>query len=139
MSGSTSYKPIAPISSANTDQPVAALAFDPASDTLWAGSSTGDISSYHGVGGIRGVSFPVGGKLGVKKIVPGESYVRALGIEGEGLGQWTKGGMNKWYLRFVQRYSQNHLVFTTSSIQSFFNYLQLLKHLKHSSNCGFYL
>lgn len=102
MSSSTSYKPIPPIPLANTTQPVAALAFDPASDTLWVGSSAGDVSSYYGTGGIRGVSFPVGGKLGVKRIVAGDSSIRALGVSGEGLGQWTKGGMNKWFYRYVQ-------------------------------------
>lgn len=99
MSSSTSYKPIPSISLANTTQPVAALAFDPVSDTLWVGSSTGDISSYYGTAGIRGVSFPVGGKLGVKRIIAGESSIRALGVAAEGLGQWTKGGMNKWFYR----------------------------------------
>jgi hypothetical protein len=44
----------------------------------------------------------VGGKLGVKRIVVGDSSVRALGVTGEGLGQWTKGGMNKWFYRYVQ-------------------------------------
>lgn len=101
MASSTSYKPIPPISSANTIQPVAALAFDPVSDTLWAGSSTGYVTSYHGTAGIQGVSFPVGGRLGVKRIVVGESSVRALGASGEGLGQWTKGGMNKWFYQYV--------------------------------------
>jgi len=96
----SSYRPIPPISLASTTQPVA-LAFDPTADTLWTGSSTGDIISYYGTGGIQGVSFPVGGKLGVNRIVAGESSIRALGGAGEGLGQWTKGGMNQWFFRYV--------------------------------------
>jgi len=102
---STSYKPLPPIS-ADVAQPVAALAFDPVSDTLWAGSNAAIITAYYSTRGIRGVSFPVGGSLGVKKIIPGDAVIRALGAAGEGLGQWSKGGMNIWHLRCAQRTPQ---------------------------------
>ncbi|KAG6878680.1 hypothetical protein C0993_011495 [Termitomyces sp. T159_Od127] len=95
---STSYRNINPITLAYA-QPVTALSFDPVSDILWAGSNLGDVTGYHGTRGISGVSFKVGGNLAVKKIVAGESHVRALGISGEGFGTWAKGGMNKWYFR----------------------------------------
>ncbi|KAJ7789389.1 ubiquitin carboxyl-terminal hydrolase-domain-containing protein [Mycena olivaceomarginata] len=66
----TSYRPIAPITASSYPQPVTALSFDPVSDTLW---------------------------LAVSKIIAGENYVRAMGVTGEGLGSWSKGGVNKWF------------------------------------------
>lgn len=98
---STSYRNINPITLA-FPQPVTALSFDPVSDVLWAGSNLGYVTGYHGTRGIRGVSFKVGGNLAVRKLVSGESHVRALGLSGEGFGTWTKGGMNKWYFRCDQ-------------------------------------
>ncbi|KAJ7184324.1 ubiquitin carboxyl-terminal hydrolase-domain-containing protein [Mycena filopes] len=96
----TSYRPIAPITvSEYHSQPITALSFDPACDTLWVGSNSGSITAYHGTRGARGVSFPVGGSLAVSKILAGESYVRAMGVAGEGLGSWAKGGANKWFCR----------------------------------------
>ncbi|EGN96198.1 hypothetical protein SERLA73DRAFT_170610 [Serpula lacrymans var. lacrymans S7.3] len=80
-------------------QPLTALCFDPVSDTLWTGSNTGHVVALHTVQGARGVSFPVGGGLAVKKISVGDNYVRALSIAGEGVGSWAKGGMNKWFFR----------------------------------------
>ncbi|KAF8894503.1 ubiquitin carboxyl-terminal hydrolase-domain-containing protein [Infundibulicybe gibba] len=96
---STSYRPIASISSQTFPQPVTALAFDPVSDIIWTGSNTGSVTAYYGTRGARGVSFPVGGTLGVVKIVAGENYVRAVGVGDTGLGSWAKGGRNKWYHR----------------------------------------
>jgi PAB-dependent poly(A)-specific ribonuclease subunit 2 len=95
----TSYRPIAPITVSGYAQPVTALSFDPVSDTLWVGSNSGNITAYHGTRGVRGVSFQVGGPLAVSKILAGENYVRAMGVAGEGLGSWTKGGVNKWFCR----------------------------------------
>ncbi|KAJ6525112.1 ubiquitin carboxyl-terminal hydrolase-domain-containing protein [Mycena sp. CBHHK59/15] len=95
----TSYRPIAPITLAGYPQPVTALSFDPVSDTLWVGSSAGSVTAYYGTRGMRGVAFPVGGSLAVSKIIAGENYVRALGVASEGLGSWTKGGVNKWFYR----------------------------------------
>ncbi|KNZ74766.1 PAB-dependent poly(A)-specific ribonuclease subunit PAN2 [Termitomyces sp. J132] len=95
---STSYRKITPIT-LSFPQPVTSLSFDPVSDILWAGSNLGDVTGYYGTRGIRGVSFKVGGRLAVKKLVSGENHVRALGLAGEGFGTWTKGGMNKWYFR----------------------------------------
>jgi PAB-dependent poly(A)-specific ribonuclease subunit 2 len=82
-------------------QPITALSFDPVADTLWTGTSTGSVVAYHGAHGLRGVCFPVGGGLAVRKIQAGETYVRALGLAGEGVGQWTKGGANKWFQQYV--------------------------------------
>ncbi|RDB20983.1 PAB-dependent poly(A)-specific ribonuclease subunit PAN2 [Hypsizygus marmoreus] len=96
---STSYRPITSITAQGFPQPVTALSFDPVSDVLWAGSNTGGITAYYGPRGVRGVSFRVGGSLAVKKIVAGENHVKALGVSGEGIGSWAKGGMNKWYFR----------------------------------------
>ncbi|KAJ6606431.1 ubiquitin carboxyl-terminal hydrolase-domain-containing protein [Mycena vulgaris] len=95
----TSYRPIPPITLAGYPQPVTALSFDPVSDTLWVGSNSGSIAAYYGTRGARGVLFPVGGSLAVSKIIAGENYVRALGVSGEGLGSWSKGGVNKWFCR----------------------------------------
>ncbi|KAJ7724179.1 ubiquitin carboxyl-terminal hydrolase-domain-containing protein [Mycena maculata] len=95
----TSYRPIAPIPLAGYPQPVTALSFDPVSDALWVGSNSGNIAAYYGTQGARGVFFPVGGSLAVSKIIAGENYVRALGVAGEGLGSWSKGGVNKWFCR----------------------------------------
>ncbi|KAJ6488514.1 ubiquitin carboxyl-terminal hydrolase-domain-containing protein [Mycena vitilis] len=95
----TSYRPITPITVSDYPQPVTALSFDPVSDTLWVGSNSGGIAAYHGTQGVRGVSFQVGGQLAVSKILAGENYVRAMGVAGEGLGSWTKGGVNKWFCR----------------------------------------
>lgn len=80
-------------------QPITALAFDPVSDTLWAGNNSGSITSYYTAQGIRGATFPVGGDLAVKRIVANDSNVRASGVSSEGIGAWGKGGINKWYFR----------------------------------------
>ncbi|CAK5279336.1 unnamed protein product [Mycena citricolor] len=95
----SSYHPIAPVSISSYPQPVTALSFDPASDTLWTGLNSGNVVACHGTAGMRGVSFPVGGSLAVAKILAGEGYVRAIGVAGDGLGSWTKGGVNKWFCR----------------------------------------
>lgn len=96
---STTYRPTAPITHQRDiyGQPVTALSFDPVSDTLWSGSNTGNVVAYYGTSGMRGVSFRVGGILAVKKVIAGENYVRALGISSEGMGSWSKGGVNKWF------------------------------------------
>jgi PAB-dependent poly(A)-specific ribonuclease subunit 2 len=98
---STTYRSTAPITYHRDlyAQPVTALSFDPVSDTLWSGSSVGNVIAFYGARGTRGVSFPVGGNQPVKKIISGENYVRSHGIDGEGLGSWAKGGMNKWYFQ----------------------------------------
>ncbi|TDL27635.1 hypothetical protein BD410DRAFT_782767 [Rickenella mellea] len=108
---STTYRKTAPITSQRDiyPQPITALAFDPVSDTLWTGNNSGGVVAYSGVQGIRGVAFPVGGDLAVKKIIAGDQYVRALGAAGRGLGTWNKGGANKWY------YPSPHTVTTFSN------------------------
>ena len=98
---SSTYRPIAPILTQRDlyPQPVTALSFDPVSDTLWTGNNTGSIAAYYGTQGARGVSFPVGGDLAVKKILATDSNVIACGVTGEGIGAWGKGGVNAWYIK----------------------------------------
>jgi len=98
---SNSYKTIGPISTSGDGfaQPVTALSFDPVSDILWAGLNSGTVTAYLGAQGIRGPCFRVGGNLSTKKIVAGDNYVHASGNSNEGLGSWTKGGVNKWFFR----------------------------------------
>jgi PAB-dependent poly(A)-specific ribonuclease subunit 2 len=97
------YRSIIPITSLHDTfgQPVTALAFDPVSDSLWTGTNSGTVVALHTVQGVRGVSFPVGGGLAVKQLSVGDNYVRAMGLAGQGVGSWAKGGMNKWYFRYV--------------------------------------
>lgn len=109
---STSYKPLPPISTDSFPRPVTALSFDPVSDILWAGTSTGDVSSFYSTQGLRGVSFPVGGDAPVKKLLAGNNYVRAHGLGSIGVGSWTKGGMNKWFYRWGQ--TENQILFDLS-------------------------
>ncbi|KZV71779.1 hypothetical protein PENSPDRAFT_577089 [Peniophora sp. CONT] len=80
-------------------QPITALSFDPVSDTLWTGNNAGTVAAYYSAHGLRGVSFKVGGSLAVKKLVADESVVKACTVSGEGVGAWSKGGVNKWYYR----------------------------------------
>ena len=82
-------------------QPITSLAFDPVSDILWSGSSSGTVLAFCTPQAIRGVSFPVGGGQPVQKLVAGDTYVRACGLAGQGVGSWTKGGVNKWHFRSV--------------------------------------
>ena len=100
---SSTYRLIAPISTQRDlyPLPVTALAFDTASDTLWTGNNAGSVIPFYGTRGTRGVCFPVGGDLAVKKILVGDQYVRALGSAGAGVGQWSKGGVNKWFYKWV--------------------------------------
>jgi PAB-dependent poly(A)-specific ribonuclease subunit 2 len=97
----TPYRPIAPITHQRNifPQPISALSFDPVADTLWAGTNSGSVIAFYGSRGMRGVTFPVGGGLAVKKITVEENCVRAFGLASEGLGSWGKGGVNKWYFR----------------------------------------
>ncbi|KAF9053213.1 ubiquitin carboxyl-terminal hydrolase-domain-containing protein [Panaeolus papilionaceus] len=94
-----SYRQILPITPTGFAKSITALAFDPVSDILWTGCNTGTVTAYFGKEGIRGPSFPVGSTLGVTKIVADDNSLRAVGMQGEGFGSWTKGGMNKWYFR----------------------------------------
>jgi hypothetical protein len=82
-------------------QVITALSFDPTSDTLWTGSDSGNVTAYYTSQGIRGVSFPVGGGLAVNRVVADETQVRAQGVAGEGVGAWSKGGVNRWYYRYA--------------------------------------
>ena len=98
------YSPIAPITASDRSgfvNPVTALSFDPVSDILWGGSTTGIVSAYYGVRGLRGVAFPVGGGQTVTKIIAGENYVRATGETSNGVGSWAKSGANTWYYRYA--------------------------------------
>jgi PAB-dependent poly(A)-specific ribonuclease subunit 2 len=92
------YRPAASLTHLQqTGQPVTAVSFDPVSDILWAGFNTGNVVALYTPRGMRGVGFPVGGDLAVKKIIAGDQYVRAVGLASEGIGQWGKGGRNQWY------------------------------------------
>ena len=97
----STYRTIAPISTHQDyyTASITALAFDTVSDTLWTGNSVGSVVAYYGTHGNRGVKFPVGGDLSVKKIISGDQYVGALGTAGQGVGSWSKGGVNKWCYR----------------------------------------
>ncbi|KAA1471282.1 PAB-dependent poly-A-specific ribonuclease subunit PAN2 [Dentipellis sp. KUC8613] len=97
----TAYRPTAPITLQRdiASQPITALSFDPVSDTLWTGTNSGHVTAYYTPRGLRGVTFPVGGHLAVKKLLADENYVRACGVASEGVGSWSKGGVNKWYFR----------------------------------------
>jgi len=94
----TTYRQIAPITYQRDvfPQPVTALAFDPVSDTLWTGLNSGIVMAYYTPQGMRGVTFPIGGGLAVKRIAAGDSTVRAFGVASESVGAWGKGGVNKW-------------------------------------------
>lgn len=98
-SGYKSIQPITTLSLNGFAQSVTALSFDPVSDILWTGLESGTVAAYLGTRGIRGPSFRVGGNLAVKKVISGDINVQALGEAGEGIGSWTKGGVNKWFSR----------------------------------------
>ena len=98
----STYRPTERTITHEYHQPITSLAFDPVSDILWTGSSSGAVVAYCTPRTIRGVSFPVGGGQPVQKLVAGDNYVRACGLAGQGVGSWTKGGVNKWYFRSVQ-------------------------------------
>ncbi|KAF8479133.1 PAB-dependent poly-A-specific ribonuclease subunit PAN2 [Russula ochroleuca] len=95
-----SYRPVVPIAPHDAvPQAITALSFDPTSDTLWSGANSGNVTAYYTPQGIRGVSFPVGGGLAANKVIADETQVRAQGVAGEGIGAWSKGGVNRWYYR----------------------------------------
>ncbi|KAI0792843.1 ubiquitin carboxyl-terminal hydrolase-domain-containing protein [Abortiporus biennis] len=98
---STTYHQTSPINPHGTvyPTPLTALAFDPLSDTLWTGSNSGSIVAYYSARGVRGVAFPIGGNLAVKDIVATDSNIRAFGVASDGIGAWSKGGVNKWFYR----------------------------------------
>ncbi|KAF8274229.1 PAB-dependent poly-A-specific ribonuclease subunit PAN2 [Lactarius quietus] len=95
------YRPAVPITPQHDSFPqiITALSFDPVSDTLWAGANNGNVTAYYTPRGVRGVSFPVGGSLAVSKVIADETQVRACGAAAEGVGAWSRGGVNKWYYR----------------------------------------
>ncbi|TFK86247.1 hypothetical protein K466DRAFT_493169 [Polyporus arcularius HHB13444] len=80
-------------------QPVTALSFDPVSDILWSGTNSGYVCANYTPRGLRGVHYPVGGHLAVKKISATDTNVIACGVAGEGIGAWGKGGVNAWYFK----------------------------------------
>lgn len=97
----STYHPIPPINLDTFVPPVGSLCFDPVTDTLWAGSESGVLSAHHTPRGLRGVAFPIGSHSSVSKIVAGENYVRAYGARSTGIGSWAKGGVNKWFYKYV--------------------------------------
>jgi PAB-dependent poly(A)-specific ribonuclease subunit 2 len=106
----STYRPLPPLPDARGAYlPLTALAFDPVSDTLWAGTGAGAVVARYGARGAQGVAFPVSradagaGAMPVSHLAAGDAHVRALGAGGEGVGQWTKGGLNRWFHRCVAR------------------------------------
>ncbi|KAI0303542.1 PAB-dependent poly-A-specific ribonuclease subunit PAN2 [Multifurca ochricompacta] len=101
LSLTTTYRPAVSIVQQHDAFPqiITALSFDPTSDTLWSGANSGNVTAYHTPRGVRGVSFPIGGGSAVKKIVADDTQVRAFCVIGEGMGAWSKGGINRWYYR----------------------------------------
>ncbi|EJF62633.1 hypothetical protein DICSQDRAFT_154466 [Dichomitus squalens LYAD-421 SS1] len=80
-------------------QPITALSFDPVSDILWSGTNSGHVCANYTPRGLRGVHYPVGGHLAVKKILATDSNIIASGLASEGIGAWGKGGINSWYFK----------------------------------------
>jgi len=76
---------------------ISTLAFDPVSDVLWAGNGLGQVAAFYR-NRMRGVAFPVG-KNYVSSLYARENQVYAMTMEGQGLGAWTKGGVNIWQYR----------------------------------------
>lgn len=76
-------------------QPITSLSFDPISDTLWAGNTSGLVHAYHGSTRLRGVSYFVARGDPIKKIIASETVVHASASSS--IGSWAKGGINKWY------------------------------------------
>ncbi|KAH9857626.1 ubiquitin carboxyl-terminal hydrolase-domain-containing protein [Lenzites betulinus] len=80
-------------------QPITALSFDPVSDILWSGTNSGHVCANNTPQGLRSVHYPVGGLFAVKKIVATDTNVVACGVTSEGIGAWSKGGVNSWYFK----------------------------------------
>ncbi|KAH9923924.1 exonuclease-domain-containing protein [Epithele typhae] len=80
-------------------QPITSLSFDPVTDILWSGTNSGHVCTNYTARGLRGVHYPVGGHLAVKKILATESNVIACGVASDGIGAWGKGGLNAWFFR----------------------------------------
>ena len=76
--------------------PISSLSFDHDSDVLWSGSSTGSITAHYPTP-VRGVTYPASRESHqVTKVDASEKDVKA--ICESGIGAWSKGGMNRWYL-----------------------------------------
>lgn len=118
------FNTILPPISLSFPEPVTALSFDPVSDVLWTGTNAGNVIAHCSTQGTRGVSFRVG-NLAVQKITVGENYVRSFSVSGEGVGSWSKGGMNKWYYKCAFR----HDVLACDSLNIFA--VQFAKHCDH--------
>ncbi|RPD59176.1 hypothetical protein L226DRAFT_488705 [Lentinus tigrinus ALCF2SS1-7] len=80
-------------------QPITALSFDPVSDILWSGTNSGHVCANYTPRGLRGVHYPVGGHLAVKRILATDTNVIACGVAAEAIGAWGKGGVNSWYFK----------------------------------------
>jgi PAB-dependent poly(A)-specific ribonuclease subunit 2 len=77
--------------------PFVSLCFDPVSDVLWTGNTSGQVQAYDGASRMRGVSYFVNRGDPVKKIIASESTVTAACSTA--VGAWGKGGCNKWHFR----------------------------------------
>jgi len=94
------YSITAPITYQQTTYPsqISALSFDPVSDVLWAGNGLGQVAAYYR-NRMRGVTFPVGENY-VSSLSVSDSQIYAMTIAGQGLGAWSRGGVNKWHHRY---------------------------------------
>lgn len=96
------YAVVAPITyQRDTPYPsqISALCFDPVSDVLWGGNGHGQVAAYYR-NRTRGIAF-LAGESYVSGLSVSDQQLYAMTIAGQGLGAWGKGGVNKWYYRYV--------------------------------------
>jgi PAB-dependent poly(A)-specific ribonuclease subunit 2 len=79
---------------------ISSVSFDPVSDVLWAGNELGQVCAYYR-NRMRGVAFPVGEGY-VSSLSTSDQQIYAMSITGQGLGAWSKGGVNKWHYRWLR-------------------------------------
>ncbi|CAG8768565.1 12220_t:CDS:2, partial [Acaulospora colombiana] len=71
---------------------ISAVSFDPVSDVLWAGNEVGQVCAYYR-NRMRGVAFTVGEGY-VSSLSISDQHIYAMSIAGQGLGAWSRGGVN---------------------------------------------
>ncbi|KAG8829897.1 poly(A)-specific ribonuclease [Serendipita sp. 400] len=76
---------------------ISALSFDPVSDVLWAGNGVGQVAAFYR-NRMRGVLFPVD-KNAVSSLLVNDNHIYAMTLNGQGVGAWSKGGVNSWHYR----------------------------------------
>lgn len=89
-----SYQQLPPLID-HRQQSISALAFDPVSDALWAGTALGSVAAQYPTNA-RGIQYPATTQgHPVLKLSASEKDVKA--VTESGMGAWGKGGVNKWY------------------------------------------